>query len=121
MSLFSFIARILRDPTRMAPGDFLEQRRPSHPVLDVRTPGEYAGGHLQGALNLNVMGPDFPGEVDRLVREGTLALDRPVYLYCRSGARSGRAAGLLRRRGFEQAWNVGGLRGLKAAGAKVRR
>ena len=58
---------------------------------------------------------------DRLVKKGKLAADQPVYLYCSSGARSGRAAGILRKKGFDQAWNVGGLRGLKASGAEVGR
>ena len=105
----------------MAPGDFLAQREASHAVLDVRTPAEYAREHIRGAINLNLMGRDFVGEVDRLVKKGKLSADQPVYLYCRSGARSGRAAGILRKKGFDQAWNVGGLRGLKASGAEVGR
>ena len=121
MSLFSFLSRLLRDPNRLAPADFVARREPSHPVLDVRTPREYAQEHLKGAINVDLSAPDFIRQVERLTKKGRLKADRPVYLYCRSGARSGRAAQLLRGKGFAEAYNVGGLRGLKAAGAKVGR
>jgi rhodanese-related sulfurtransferase len=104
---------------RLSAADFLEQRQPGDAVLDVRTPGEFAGGHLKGARNVNI-GGDFAGEIARLEKKGVLSKDRPVYLYCRSGARSGRAAGFLRSQGYEQAWNVGGFAGLKRAGAKTK-
>jgi len=61
-------------------------------LLDVRTPGEFADGHVQGALNVPVQ-----------VLESRIAeLDpaRPVVVYCRSGNRSATAARMLRDRGF---------------------
>jgi phage shock protein E len=62
-------------------------------LLDVRTPGEFADGHVQGALNIPVQ------ELEARVAE--LDASRPVVVYCRSGNRSGTAAGMLRARGFE--------------------
>ena len=121
MSLFSFLADLLRDPNRLPPAEFLAQREASHPVLDVRTPREYAQKHLKGAINVNLMAPDFARQVERLTKKGKLKPDQPVYLYCRTGARSGSAARLLRKEGFAEAYNVGGLRGLESAGAKVGR
>lgn len=62
-------------------------------LLDVRTPGEYAGGHLDGAINI---------PVDALAsRIGELAADKPVVVYCRSGRRSAIATELLTEKGFK--------------------
>jgi rhodanese-related sulfurtransferase len=121
MSLLSFLSRILRDPNRLAPADFVARREASYAVLDVRTPREYAEEHLEGAINVDLHAPDFARQVERLAGKGRLKADQPVYLYCRSGARSGHATRLLRGQGFPEACNIGGLRALKAAGAKVGR
>lgn len=62
-------------------------------LVDVRSPAEFAGGHVQGARNV---------PVDQLVRRsGELKTGKPVVLYCRSGARSANAAGVLRSQGIE--------------------
>jgi rhodanese-related sulfurtransferase len=69
----------------------------AHPdirVLDIRTPAEYAGGHLRGALNIDFMGADF---ADRLA---ALDPDAPYLVYCRSGSRSARAMRVFGRLGF---------------------
>lgn len=121
MSLLSFFSKLLRGPYGLSPADFLRQREATHPVLDVRTAGEFAQEHLQGALNIDVQSGDFAQRVERLAESGQLKTDQPVYLYCRSGARSARATQLLRRQGFAEAYNVGGIGGLKAAGAKIGR
>lgn len=121
MSFLSFLSNLFRDPNRLPADEFVTRREAAHPVLDVRTPREFAQGHLKGAINVDIHGPDFAREVERLTRTGTLEKDGPVYLYCRSGARSGRAARVLRQQGFEEAWNVGGLSALRSAGAEVGR
>src|SRR5215207_9978860 len=69
-------------------------------LLDVRSPEEYAGDHLPGALNIPVQ------ELDRRMAE-VGPLDGEVILYCRSGSRSARATELLRRHGFSKAHNLG--------------
>ena len=71
-------------------------------LVDVRTPGEFAAGHLDGALNVPVQ--------DLSARFGELGpKERPLVLYCRSGARSARAAGLLRDAGFTAVHDLGGM------------
>jgi len=60
-------------------------------LVDVRTPGEFASGHLPEAVNMPLH------ELGRRVAE--LPEDRPIVVYCRSGARSARAAGMLKRAG----------------------
>ena len=72
-------------------------------LLDVRTPSEFAGGHIEGALNI---------PVDSL--EGRLAelepKDKPVVVYCLSGHRSKGAAQVLRTAGFTQVLDLGSIR-----------
>jgi rhodanese-related sulfurtransferase len=69
-------------------------------LLDVRSPGEYAGGHLPGAVNLPVQ------ELDRRLAEAG-PRDGELVLYCRSGHRSARAAEILRAHGFTRVHNLG--------------
>jgi len=69
-------------------------------LLDVRSPEEYAGGHLPGAVNIPVQ------ELDRRMAE-VGPRDGEVVLYCRSGSRSARATELLRRHGFSKVHNLG--------------
>lgn len=71
-------------------------------LVDVRTPGEFAGGHISGAVNIPV------DELPRRIAE-VGPKDAQVVLYCRSGARSGRAAGLLRQAGYTRVADLGGM------------
>ncbi len=114
----SFLSRLLGGSfPAMTPSTFVAERDPSAPLLDVRTPDEFADGHLAGAVNVDVMAPDFGERVQSL----GLPDDGPVYLYCRSGNRSGQAAGILQQLGHAGAVNVGGLDALLAAGAEAAR
>jgi rhodanese-related sulfurtransferase len=63
-------------------------------VLDVRTPEEFADGHLGGAQNVNVLAPDFEQRVGKLDR------GKPYLVYCRTGNRSVRAVQTMTRLGF---------------------
>lgn len=67
-------------------------------LLDVRTPEEFSSGHVDGARNIPV------DEVSQ--RLGELPRDKVLVVYCRSGARSARAVGVLRGAGY-QARNLG--------------
>jgi rhodanese-related sulfurtransferase len=69
-------------------------------LLDVRSPDEYAGGHLPGAINIPVQ------ELDRRLAEAG-PRDGELILYCRSGHRSARAAAILREHGFTKVHNLG--------------
>ena len=72
-------------------------------LVDVRSPTEFAEGHLPGAVNIPVgMLPQRLGEVG--------PKDATVILYCQSGARSSRAAALLRKNGFAHVRNLGPMR-----------
>jgi len=62
-------------------------------LLDVRSPGEYQSGKLPGATNIPVQA--LGQRLDELDPA------QPIVVYCRSGARSSRAASILRGRGFE--------------------
>jgi rhodanese-related sulfurtransferase len=86
---------------------------PDAVILDVRTPGEFAAGHLVGAQNINVADPDFAARLAGFDR------DQSVYLYCASGGRSGRALQMMEGMGFTNAVNLGGYNALKASGAAV--
>ena len=69
-------------------------------LLDVRSPGEYAGGHLPGAVNIPVQ------EIERRLAD-VGPRDGELVLYCRSGSRSARAAEILRQHGFTKVHNLG--------------
>ncbi len=55
---------------------------PGVTIVDVRTPEEFDAGHIDGAVNYNVEGPDFASQIAGLDPAGTYAV------YCRSGNRS---------------------------------
>ena len=96
----------------LAPGDYVAQRDPSAPLIDVRTPAEFAEGHLADAVNVDVMAPDFRQRIAEMDLP-----NGPVYLYCRSGNRSGQATSILHDLGHTGAVNVGGYDALRSAGA----
>lgn len=74
-------------------------------LLDVRSPEEYAAGHLPGAINLNVEAEDF--EQQLLSR---FSPSDNYFVYCRSGNRSGVAIEEMRAAGFSgELTNLGGL------------
>lgn len=71
-------------------------------VIDVRSPEEFASGHLDGALNIN-----WEGEFTEVI--GQLPLDGEYLLYCRSGNRAGQAKAFMEAAGFSNVTNLGGL------------
>ncbi len=76
-------------------------------VVDVRTPQEFASGHLDQAVN-------FPlSELDK--HFATIDKDQPIVVYCRSGNRSGIAYDYLSEQGFTQIHNGGGFTEMQAA------
>ena len=64
-------------------------------LVDVRTPAEFAAGHIPTAKNIDVRGENFDKEADQ-----QLDKSRPVAVYCRSGARSKTAAQALAAKGY---------------------
>lgn len=71
-------------------------------IIDVRTPEEYAEGHIQGALNINVKSETFVTEIENLSKSDTLLV------YCRSGRRSLYAAQVMVSFGFQKIYDLEG-------------
>lgn len=71
-------------------------------LVDVRTPQEYAAGHIPGAISL---------PLDDLGRAATLLRDKQarIYVYCLSGGRSAMAVSMLKRSGYTDVHNIGGI------------
>lgn len=73
-------------------------------LLDVRTAEEYKGGHIPGSKNIPL---DALERVPEAVREKTT----PIFVHCLSGARSARAAAAMKRMGYTNVKNIGGING----------
>lgn len=72
-------------------------------LIDVRTPNEYGSGHIKNAVNVDFFNAaGFEGYCEKMSK------DKPVYLYCRSGARSRGAARKLINMGFEKVVDLKG-------------
>lgn len=75
---------------------------PGAVLLDVRTPEEYREGHIPGSRNLSLQAL---GGVAGIIENR----DTPLFVYCQSGGRSGRAVDLLRQMGYGNVQNIGGI------------
>lgn len=75
---------------------------PSAVIIDVRSAAELAEGMIPGALHIDLMGGDFAEKIKELDK------DKSYYLYCRSGNRSGMAAGVMSQWGFKELYNLAG-------------
>jgi thioredoxin len=71
-------------------------------LVDVRTPAEYGDKHLKGAMNADINSTVFEHQLKTLDR------NKPLYLYCLSGGRSGRAASWAAENGFKEVYNLEG-------------
>ncbi|MFC3414145.1 rhodanese-like domain-containing protein [Algoriphagus hitonicola] len=76
--------------------------QPNTVILDVRTPGEFAGGKIRGARNIDLMSRDFTKQIQNLPK------DKTYLVYCRSGNRSGQACEIMADMGFENCKNMSG-------------
>jgi phage shock protein E len=70
-------------------------------VIDVRTPEEFRDGAYPGSFNIPL------AELDKRLNE--IPKDKPIVLYCQSGARSAAAARVLKKAGYTDVVNAGGL------------
>jgi phage shock protein E len=85
-------------------------------IIDVRTPAEFASGHLEGAVNIDVQSPDFAAQIMELDPSGE------YFVYCRSGNRSGQAIAQMTQMGFDgnNLTNGGGVdQASKASGIDI--
>jgi len=69
-------------------------------ILDVRTKGEYAEGHIPGSKLIDIMSPAFLQEIEELDKS------KNYYVYCRSGNRSYHAGMAMLRVGFQTVYNL---------------
>jgi phage shock protein E len=72
-------------------------------LVDVRSPGEFSGGHIEGAISIPIQ--ELTGRTEELGDK-----NGPIVLYCQSGARSAMAKRLLESQGFTQVHDMGSMR-----------
>ena len=88
--------------------------QPGVVLLDVRTPQEFADGHIDGALNVDLNSPSFPQQIAELDPSTTYAV------YCRSGNRSAAATAYMLEQGFAAPYELqGGIVAWQGAGLPV--
>ena len=84
-------------------------------LVDVRTPKEYKKGHIENAVLINFFDKDF-----KVISTNKLDKNQPVYVYCRSGGRSAKAAEMYKAAGFKKVYNLlGGFNAWSAKGLKI--
>lgn len=83
--------------------DYLWAEGKSSMIIDVRTQSEWDSGHLNKAVHLPL--DLFESGIESIVK----GKDTTVYLYCRSGNRSGKALKIMQRLGYTNAANIGGI------------
>lgn len=100
---------------RIAPAQYQQQfstaNRP-HLLLDVRTPQEFASGHIPGAVNISLQ--TLQSRLSEIPR------DQPIVVYCRSGNRSVTASEILAQAGYTDLYDLGGIIAWSAQGLPVR-
>ncbi|MFN8360665.1 MAG: thioredoxin domain-containing protein [Candidatus Kapaibacterium sp.] len=102
--------------TKLEANDFAAKIKalPSAPIIDVRTPAEFAKGHLQNAMNIDWNGDSFDTQIAHVDKS------KPVLVYCLSGARSAAAASKMRSSGYKEVYELqGGIMKWNAAGLPV--
>ena len=83
------------------------QSTPEAVLVDVREITEYTSGHLPGAINVPLS----------VIHETSLPKDKPIFLYCLRGSRSRKAAGILKKMGFQKVKSIGGISDYKGGGS----
>jgi rhodanese-related sulfurtransferase len=100
---------IKKELNNLESADFLESfyRHPDAILIDVRTAEEYGAHHLDGAINIDYLSPDFWDCMEQL------DMERTYFVYCRSERRSIRACRLMQNGGFKKVFNLSwGLRSM---------
>ena len=84
-------------------------------ILDVRTPEEFNGGHLQNAVNVDFQAPDFAEQLKGFDP------DKRYLVYCAAGGRSKKASEVMQQQGFKEVYNCReGYEKLKEEGIPVK-
>lgn len=94
-------AAFLKDIDVAAAAKLVEMSDPPM-IIDVRTPAEFATGHIDGALNIDFKDPGFKDALDKLER------DQSYLIHCQSGGRSGISKAVFTDLGFEAIYHLDG-------------
>ncbi len=121
LSLIFFIALVSgscgkgsNDGSTLVTPEELAQKQDNIVLIDVRTPAEFEQGHLENSVNINISDSSFEEEIGKLDRT------QPVYVYCKVGGRSAKAASILQEMGFEEVYDLkGGIQNWERRGMKV--
>jgi len=113
MLVWPFISRRLSGATEVGPLEAVQMiNRKDALLLDLREPGEFAGGHAPNARNVPL------GQLEKRTGELEKFKGKPVVLACQSGSRSHSATAVLKKAGFSEivvlaggiaAWQQAGL------------
>ncbi|HAV61239.1 MAG TPA: rhodanese-like domain-containing protein [Verrucomicrobiales bacterium] len=96
--------------------DKLLKENPKIVVLDIRTPREFAAGHIKDAKNIDFYADDFAAQIGKLDRE------KSYLVHCASGGRSGKSLELFQKLGFKSVFHLdGGFKGWEKAGKGVEK
>jgi phage shock protein E len=88
--------------------------KPGTVLVDVRTAGEFAAGHIANAINIDVESPTFSSDIANLDKNATYAL------YCHSGRRSGIALQTMQQAGFTHVYDMsGGIQEWQSSGGTL--
>ena len=85
--------------------DYAELVKQGAVILDVRSKGEYQGGHIKGSMNISV--DTLSSNLNKLNK------DKPIITCCASGMRSASAKSILKSNGFTEVYNGGGWSSLQ--------
>ena len=116
MFLLMLSTSILLGQERLSPKDFARKIKDKEvlQLIDVRTPKEFKTGHVEQAQNINYYDLTFRNQVSKLDKE------KPIYVYCQSGIRSGKAVSILKSMGFKEIYDMeGGFGSWRKQGLKV--
>ena len=103
-------------PTVVGPAEgqaLMQQMGAALTIIDVRTPEEFAAGHIEGAVNIDLEGGGFSAGISGL------DTSKPYIVYCHSGRRSAIAASTMVAAGFTQIYDLGGIQAWQDAGLPV--
>ena len=87
--------------TVITPTEFKE-KSVNHTIIDVRTPQEFSEGHIDGAININYFDNNFLDQIAKYEK------NEPLFIYCKSGNRSGKASKKIIGLGYKQVYDLEG-------------
>lgn len=100
--MLTFLKNLFESKPAVDPGELI---RKGAIIIDVRSKGEYQGGHLKGSVNLPLRNLG-----DNLHK---ISKSKPIIVCCASGARSASARSILRANGFNEVYNAGSWTSLR--------